>query len=45
MCQCGASEISPDNDDVLSALSRADQALYDAKNSGRNRVYSKKIQR
>ncbi len=34
----GASEITPDDDDILLVLERADKLLYEAKESGRNRV-------
>jgi diguanylate cyclase (GGDEF)-like protein len=34
----GVAKLSPNDDSPLDALERADQALYKAKNSGRNRV-------
>ena len=37
----GQSEIDPDKEDVESAIRRADDALYDAKRAGRNRVMFK----
>lgn len=37
-CSFGIAEFQPDTDDVTSLFKRADTALYNAKNHGRNRV-------
>lgn len=37
----GVSTLSPDDEDSIELIRRADEALYDAKRSGRNRVISK----
>lgn len=37
-CSIGVAEFQPDTDDSMSLLERADQALYQAKNAGRNQI-------
>jgi diguanylate cyclase (GGDEF)-like protein len=39
-CSIGVAEFDPESDDIKSLLERADQALYQAKNSGRNQICS-----
>jgi diguanylate cyclase (GGDEF)-like protein/PAS domain S-box-containing protein len=39
-CSIGVAEFDPESDDARSLLERADRALYQAKNSGRNQISS-----